>query len=227
MANKLISELTTLGSGSIESGDYVEVQENDLAVTKKVTVTVLNELEAAARAAQDDVIEAACGLDADGSYPGFSGSNYLDATSDIVDALDALDNAIGASDVITEIVSVTSANLNNAGVSPYEIVAAPGATAVIEVIACSIRLAFNAEAVDCGVQKLVLEYDTGASYFMEWSNAFIQGGATAIAKGTWTSNVTMITNKKLQLTFDGGANPTAGDSTLKVFITYKIWDWDV
>ena len=113
MADKLISELTNLPSGSIEGADLVEVQESDQVISKKVTVTVLNELEKAERVAQDDVIEASVGLDANGAYPGFSGSNYLDVTADVMDALDALDNAIGASSaaIVTEMVSVSYTHL--------------------------------------------------------------------------------------------------------------------
>lgn len=227
MANKLISELTTLASGNIAGEDYVEVQEQDQAVTKKVTVTVLNELEADARATQDDRIEAACGLNADGTYPTPSGTNFLDSTTDIMDALDALDRAIGYADIVHDVVSVSAANLNNAGKTPYEIVAAQGANTAIEVISASIILDYTASAVECGTQKLVLEYDTGSTHFMEWSNAFIKGAADACAKGTWTSEVTIPFNKKVQLTFDGGANPTAGDTKLKVSITYVVYDYNV
>ena len=231
MANKLISELTTLASGSIQGEDYVEVQENDQTVTKKVTVTVLNELEKAERQTHDNVIEAAVGLDADGTYPGFVGSNFLDASTDVMDALDLLDSAIVSNvyDIVTEVVSVTAANLNNAGIAPYQIIAAPGATAFIEVISCAVRLDYNTTqiAFAAGAPKLVLEYDTGASHFMEWSNTFITGAADDIAKGTWTSEVDIPLNKKVQLTFDTGANPTAGDATLKVFITYIEWNYDV
>lgn len=226
MADKLISDLTTLASGSIAGSDYVEVQEDDAAVTKKVTVTVLNELEKAERQAQDNVIEAAVGLDADGTYPGFSGTNYMDSSTDIMDALDLLDNAIGASGsaIVVDIVTISAASLNNAGVAPYEIVAAPGATAYVEVLDCSIWLDFNSIRLECGTQKLVLEYDTGSTHFMEWSNTFIENNADIANKGTWTSEVEMVKNKKVQLTFDGGVNPTAGDSTLKVWITYIIRD---
>lgn len=229
MANKLISELTTLASGNINGADYVEVQEQDQAVTKKVTVTVLNELEKAERQAQDNVIEAACGLNADGTYPTPSGTNFLDSTTDIMDALDALDGAIGDANIVTEIVGVSSANLNNAGIAPYEIIAAPGATAFIEVLSCVVRLNYDSTqlAWAAGTPKLVLEYDTGATHFMEWSNTFITGTADDIAKGTWTSEVDIPLNKKVQLTFDTGANPTAGDATLKLFLTYRIWDYDV
>jgi len=226
MANKLISDLTLLTSGNIEGSDWLEIQEDDAGVTKKVTVTVLNEIEAAARAAQDDVIEAAVGLDTDGTYPGFSGTNYLDSTTDVIDALDALDNAISGSGsgIVVDIVQVTAANLNNSGLTPYTIIAAPGSNKYIELLDCSIWLDYKGTALECGSQKLVMQYDTGSAHFMEWSNTFIESAADIANKGTWTSEVEMKLNKAVEITFDGGVNPTSGNTALKVWVTYITRD---
>ena len=226
MADKLIKGLTTLGSGSIENEDWLEIQEDDASTSKKVTVEVLNEIEAAARAAQDDVIEAGVGLNADGTYNTPSGTNYLDSTTDVMDALDALDNAIGSSGsgIVVDVVQVTAANLNNSGLTPYEIITAPGANKYIELLDCSIWLDAGGTPTECGTQKLVLEFDTGSSHFMEWSNSFIESSSDIVNKGTWTSEVEMKGNKKVQLTFDGGVNATAGTTTLKVWVTYIIRD---
>ena len=227
MANKLISGLGVLATGNIEADDILEVQEEDQVITKKATITVVNSLEAAAREAQDDVIEASVGLSAAGAYVQPAGSNYIDASTDVMDALDMLDDQIGASGsaiVVAEIL-VTNANLSIAGATPYEIVAQPGAGEYIEVLDCSVWLDWTTPvfAWAGGSPKLILEYDTGASHFMEWSNAFITGNADDANKGTWTSNVQMIMAKKIQLSFDTAPlNPTSGGSKVKVWITYII-----
>lgn len=227
MANKLISELTSLAT--VANADEMEVQKSGEVVTKKATVEAVTKVERDARIAQDNVIELGVGLAAAGTYVVPTGTNYLDSTTDVMTALDALDSAIGASSaaIITEIVGVSSADLNNAGITPYELIAAPGATSWIEIISISCRLNYVSSAVECGSQKMVLQYDNGASHFMEWANAFVESGADIIAKGTWTSETTIILNEGVELTFDGGVNPTAGNSTAKFALTYRIWDYDV
>jgi len=226
MANKLISQLGALTTGNIEADDLFEVQEADQVITKKVTLTVLTELEAAARAAQDDVIEASVGLSAAGAYVPPVGSNYIDASTDVMDAVEMLDDAIGASGsaIVVDIIPISAANLNNAGITPYELVAAPGATRYIEVLHMSIYRNFLSVRLECGTQKLIVQYDTGASHFVEWSNVFIELNSDGASKGTWTSNVDMVLNKKVEITFDGGVNPTAGDTSLKVWIVYIVRD---
>ena len=224
MANKLISELTNLAT--VANADEVEVQKSGEVVTKKATVEAITKVERDARKAQDDAIELGVGLDTDGNYDTPSGTNHLDSTTDVMTALVALDSALGSSSaaIITEIITVASASLNSAGTTPYELIAAPGATRWIEIIACSARLNYVSSVVVVS-GKPVLEYDTGSSHFMEWANAFIVSSADIIAKGTWTSETEIILNKGVQLTFDDSTNPTGGNSGLKIALTYRIWDY--
>lgn len=222
MANKLISELTNLAT--VANADEMEVQASGATVTKKATVEAVTKVERDARIAQDNVIEASVGLDADGSYPGFSGSNYLDSSTDVVDALDLLDTAIGSSNIVVEVISINNASMIAAGGSPVEIVAAPGATQWIDVISACMFLDYNAPifAWAAGSPKGVLEYDTGSNHFIEWSNSFMVNNADIINKATWTSEVEQLLNKAVQFTYDTGANPTAGGSTAKIYIAYII-----
>ena len=222
MANKRIVDLTT--QAAIVDADWLEVQVSTESVTKKASVNVVTKVERDARIAQDDVIEAGVGLAAAGTYVTPVGTNYIDASTDVMDALDLLDDAIGSSGsaIVVSSIPVSAANLNNAGIAPFQLIAAPGATKYIEIIAISIWLNFVSAAVECAAQDLVIQYDTGASHFAEWSNAWIEGAADAAAKATWTSNVTMMLNKKVELTFSADANPTAGDTTLQVWLTYIV-----
>lgn len=66
MANKLISELTAKADPIGE--DLMEVQDAYENVTKRSTITQVTSVEAAARAAQDNVIEAGAGLNANGTF---------------------------------------------------------------------------------------------------------------------------------------------------------------
>jgi len=224
MANKRIVDLTT--QAAIVDADWLEVQVSTEAVTKKASVNVVTKVERDARKLQDDIIEAGVGLSVNGIYVPPVGSNYLDSSTYVMNALELLDAAIGSSGsaIVVDTITVSAANLNNAGIAPFQLVAAPGATKYIEVLHLSIWLNFVSAAVECGSQKLVIQYDTGASHFAEWANAWIEGAADSAAKATWTSNVTMMLNKKVELTFESGANPTAGDSTLKVWIAYIVRD---
>jgi len=75
MANKTITQLTAVAS--VAAIDEFEVQVSGEIGTKKCTLTQLTQVEATARAAQDDVIEAAVGLNTDGTYKTLSDSWYL------------------------------------------------------------------------------------------------------------------------------------------------------
>ena len=224
MANKRIVDLTT--QAAIVDADWLEVQVSTEAVTKKSSVNVVTKVERDARIAQDDVIEAGVGLAAAGTYVTPVGTNYIDTSTDVMSALNLLDDAIGDMNVVTLEVSIPNANLNIAGATPYEIIPAPGAGKYIEVISASCSFDYTAPqmAWAIGSPKGVLQYDTGASHFMEWSNTFMVSTADIINKGTWTSEVGIIANKKVEFTFDSAPNPTAGGSRLNISITYVIWD---
>lgn len=66
MANKKISDLTAYATPT--GDDLMEIQRTVENVTKKATITQVTATEAAARAAQDNVIEAGAGLNANGTF---------------------------------------------------------------------------------------------------------------------------------------------------------------
>jgi len=224
MANKLISELTTLAT--VANADELEVQKSGELVTKRATVEAVTKVERDARIAQDNVIEAGIGSNADGTYNTPSGTNHIDSTTSVMNALETLDGIIGASVLLIARVNIDAANLNTAGTVPYEIIAAPGAGKYIDVISSSNSLDFGATPMNwaVGAPKGVLEYDTGSSHIIEWSNTFMESAANAIAKGTWTSQPEIVENKKVQFTFDLGTNPIAGDTRITVVVAYLIND---
>jgi len=67
MANKLISQLTPAGT-NLQDVDLAEGQINGEVFTRKFTGLQMRAVEKLARETQDDVIEAGCGLQADGTY---------------------------------------------------------------------------------------------------------------------------------------------------------------
>ena len=67
MSNKLISQLTPAGS-NLQDVDLAEGQKSGEVFTRKFTGLQFRAVEMAARVAQDDVIEGACGLQTDGTY---------------------------------------------------------------------------------------------------------------------------------------------------------------
>jgi len=67
MANKLISQLTA-AAANLQDVDLAELQVNGEVFTRKMTGTQLRAVEKGEREAQDNVIEASCGLQTDGSY---------------------------------------------------------------------------------------------------------------------------------------------------------------
>ena len=75
MANKIIHDLTAVSA--VAAADELEVQKSGETTTKRATLTQLTAVEAAARAAQDDIIEASLGLTTAGALSQLSSSWYL------------------------------------------------------------------------------------------------------------------------------------------------------
>ncbi len=93
MADKEIHELDPSGA---------DLQDTDViagvvgtADADKYTGAQVRAVEQGERETQDDVIENSAGFNADGTYNGFAGSNFLDASTSVRDALSRLDTAIG------------------------------------------------------------------------------------------------------------------------------------
>lgn len=101
MADKLISDLNAVAS--VVADDLFEVQKSTENVTKKATLTQVTAVEAAARAAQDDVIEAGCGLNANGTYTPEADSWWMR----VADFAAGTDDRAGATGALT-------ANIQNA-----------------------------------------------------------------------------------------------------------------
>jgi hypothetical protein len=131
MANKTITQLSPVAS--VEAADEFEVQKSGETITKKATLTQVTQVEVTARAAQDDTIEYAVGLETDGTYPSsdFEDSWYMrtvdhqaildrsgiveDLPLTIVNALRIIDAKINELNSVTSNTDVVNATFKSPG----------------------------------------------------------------------------------------------------------------
>jgi len=93
MSNKKISQLTP-SSTDFQDVDEMEGQLITGVESRKFTGAQLRAVEKAEREAQDNVIEAAIGLNVDGTFIPFSGTNFMDTATTHREAEELLDVAI-------------------------------------------------------------------------------------------------------------------------------------
>ena len=108
--------------------------------------------------------------------------------------------------------------------TPIEIVAAPGAGKAIELVNWSISITFVSAAYATNTD-LQLKTDTAneaqgisAEILLSTATRKIKGGFTIVSG---TTNTQIIENKALQATVKTD-NPTAGDSDITIYLTYRI-----
>lgn len=120
-------------------------------------------------------------------------------------------------------VTISSAEILNSNSSPKTLIAAPGAGKIIEVISANAFFDYNSTP-----------YATNTNMFIGYGSAInVHSTAITLIPGTADNFGKVILdvggyaistaydNKALIIYTDSG-NPTAGDSTMKVFITYRI-----
>ena len=241
MANKLINDLTPVAA--VAAADEVEIQKSGEVVTKKCTVTQLLVPEATTRQAQDDLLFDGTGIDDDGDITLNSNTWYLrdadlvtgftdrdgvqaDLDKHLVNLIRALDAKLyevnqsvsGSGILINSSVSISALEILNIFTLPKVLITCP-ADSVIEVLSVSARLLYNDTPYDAGSNKLSVEYEGGDTLY-EFTNAFIESASDVINRGTITADVVLPDNEDVVLTC--AANPTAGNSTMIVYLTYKI-----
>lgn len=232
MADRLIRELTELAYGSVDDGDWFEVQEADnLTTTKRVTNQSLLKPEADIRETNDDAIILGVALQADGSYDQPVGTNYLDATTDVMDALETLDSQIANQALTTKCVSLTNGEIKDLFATPYTLFTAPGANELYEIISIALFIDYTAPAFGWAVggadRDLEIYYNDGVGdvTFMVWDNGiFTAVSGDEVHKGSWVGGVTeMYINTAIKVRW-GQESPNTGGSTFKFMITYVNWD---
>lgn len=243
MANKTINELTAVTS--LVAGDELEVQKSGETTTKKATVTQVLAVEATARAAQDDVIEAGVGLNTNGTYPSLTNAWYIRAaefaagvtdrggatgalTENVMNALRILDAAIYGvatyaytSDVIkTATVTLSTADILAINAVPKVLLPNLGAGWAYEVISAIGINTFGTAAFEAGTAKLEIKH-TGGAVIAEFDNAFIEAGAKLIHRAIPTSNGAMVSGSVVA--YCGTApTPATGDGSIAITLTYRL-----
>jgi hypothetical protein len=118
-------------------------------------------------------------------------------------------------------VTIPSADVLTLDSTPYEIVAAPGAGFTIEVISCSVKLAFNSAAYTGGV-ILRLGTTTGQPVMQ---NTVLDATQTTIRPLATTAATTVgyvIMAENAALTIDVPSPVATGDSDIEVFVHYRL-----
>ena len=243
MANKLISELTAVAS--VVAADEVEVQKSGETTTKKATVTQLLAPEATARAAQDDVIEASCGLETNGTLAALSDSWYLRAadlttgyvdragshasvTNNVANLIKMLDAEIhgvsqqltGISSLVSEAITVEAVEILALNTVPKVLISCP-TDSIIEVLSVSARLNDGGTPFSAGSDVLSVRYASNQTLF-EFPNAFIESASSICYRGVATANQVLAEDEDVVLYC--AANPTLGNGTMTVWVTYIVHD---
>ena len=234
MANKRINDLTT--EASVTDSMYVEVDEPGFAESKKATIEEITEIERTARQAQDDVIEASVGLNADGSFTPPAASNYLKAADylaagyneNILNGLRLLDNQVYANalDIGSTLITVervlTVAEINTLFTVPVVLVNTVGWAAgwLPDVIDCVAKITYSAP-VWTTAETLDIGY-TGGADILTFTNGLVVSGANALQKATPIDNAAM-TVANIEARFPT-TNPTAppGASEITIYLSYRI-----
>jgi len=235
MANKTITQLSAVPT--VADVDEFEVQVSGELTTKKCTRKQLTQIEETARINQDDVIEYAVGLNANGTYPSadFQNTWYLrsadhqaivdrsgvvdDLTFNIVSALRLLDYNLYVSTKIRTIdVQVSAAEVLALNTAPKLLIDVE-AENIAEVLSVYCFNDYNSTTYEAGTDKLYVRYASTETLF-EIPNAFIEATADAYARGIVTANQVLKKGQNVELYC--ASNPTTGNGTFTISLTYIL-----
>lgn len=154
----------------------------------------------------------------------------LDGTEDlpIVDAgvtRRCSTQAIADLAIINEVITVTSAEILALFTTPKILVPAPGANHFVRVIAITEKVVFNSAAYSVTTSKI--KYDGGAGGHSFMSNIAVAQTDNQIYNLLPSTSSQFassdVLNKAVVIQADA-SNPTGGNSSLKIFISYQILD---
>jgi len=244
MANKTIAQLSSVAG--VADADEFEVQVSGETVTKKCTRKQLTQIEETARIAQDDAIEAAVGLNTNGTYKTLPESWYLRAadfatgitdrggaeanlTESIIQALRMLDSKL------YESVTQLDQTLKTAYVllSPADVLALNAVPKVLiagisdyahEVISIVGSWLDNPNVpttfYEAGTDKLEVRLTTGSGVMFEFPNAFIEAVAVCVYRGITTSTQLLKSGSAIELYC--ATAPTVGNAYLQLYIIHSV-----
>ena len=125
--------------------------------------------------------------------------------------------------IITEKIEVTSSELLAISTTPKTLIPAQGAGTTIKVLGVASFLDFGTTAYST-TDNLKIKHDGGSDYF-QIDYKSITGSSDAWFEGeNIASGLQLIDNKDLILT--SASDPTGGDGTLYIFVTYQVLKTD-
>lgn len=116
--------------------------------------------------------------------------------------------------VITEKVTISSAEILNSGTTPVQLIAAPGVGKFIDVISVTIQKNFGTIAYSENVFNKIGFTGNGIVEIM------VDFSQSELEKSSTDSGL-VLPNEPL-LFYNNGGDPENGDGTLEVYVTYKI-----
>jgi len=240
MANKKISDLTAVSG--VAAADLFEVQKSGETTSKKASLTQVTQVEVTARAAQDDVIEAGAGLNANGTFDAMTEAWYLRAadfatgltdrggaeasvTANLYNAVRMLDSKLYAN--VTQLnsmlkvatVNCSVADILSCNASPKVLLTASNHY-VFEIISVTGQLDFTTPAYSAGTDKLEIIYANSGGIICELANAFLESGADCAYRAVMKT-ATEIMNVEQDISMRCATAPTSGNSTIRLTILYR------
>lgn len=125
---------------------------------------------------------------------------------------------VTAGEVVTVKVSLTSAEILQLNSTPIELIAAQGTGTLIRLIAGTFQYNYGTTSYTAGNVRIY--YTSGGSYIMQ--NAILGNGSYGISYGSFTTSPVFVTPENEPLMLDSNFNPTDGDGTLDIFLTYSV-----
>ncbi len=243
MANKTITQLSAVPS--VADIDEFEVQVAGEVGTKKCTRKQLTQIEETARINQDDVIEYAVGLSANGTYPStdFDNTWYLrtadhqsivdrsglveDLTLNIVSALRILDYRLYYSQPYASITAyLDPADILALNSVPFKLITCPDANSAIEILNITgiLDARVNPVRYEAGTNPIEIIYSGTQETPFKISNVFLESLNSIAVKGvpqTFNEAFNEIV-KGADVEITCASNPTLGNGYMRIIATYVI-----
>lgn len=119
--------------------------------------------------------------------------------------------------------TLTSAEILNSFTAPVTLVAAPGAGYALQLISVAYRLNFNTTAYTTAGNSIIIANTAGSQQAVISNTNFLSAGTTKFGAGpvAHQNNTSVVENEPLQFA-QSTSNPTLGDSTMDLYLTYTI-----
>jgi hypothetical protein len=225
--------LASTGAIRVDTSDYVTIGETTAQGVYIGRIGTLTAVSGGLRVDEDTLFEG------DTLFNALTASTvpYLDASKNLVSSAvtpaelgyvsgvtSAIQTQINLYKTITDKVTLSSAQILALNSTPIQLVAAPGAGLMIEVLGISGTMNFLTAAYATNTNVSILFNGAGLSLFtfnaILTSTVTRTGRATPVAL-TGTNALQILANTKLEIQAPVG-NPTTGAGSLDIYITYRV-----